>query len=235
MDLIEIKQLSKRYNEHCENEVHALEAVDLSIKKGAVVAIVGRSGAGKTTLLHILGCLDQATEGEYFLDGTDVTALNQKQLARIRNQRIGFVLQEFGLLMNKSVFDNVIIPLIFAPDVGRNDLRMKAVKVLEQVNLLEKIDETVAELSGGQKQRVAIARAIINDQDIILADEPTGALDTTTAKNIMDLFLSLREQGKTVIIVTHDLKIANCCDYILNIEDGFLTKPNITELVSYKI
>lgn len=219
-----MNNIHKIYNINETNQVNALSGIDLSIKKGELVAIVGRSGAGKSTLLHILGCLDKATKGDYYLDGINVSELKNKELARVRNKKIGFVLQEFGLLMNKSVYDNLVVPLIFNKEVGIGDLRPKVNNVLEQVDMYEKIFHDVVELSGGQKQRIAIARAIINNPDIILADEPTGALDTATADNILDLLIDLKNNGKTIIIVTHDMRIARKCDYILKIEDGQLIK-----------
>lgn len=222
MNIIEMKNIQKIYNPNEANQVNALSGIDLSIKKGDLVAVVGRSGAGKSTLLHILGCLDKATKGDYYLEGINVSQLKHKELARVRNKRIGFVLQEFGLLMNKSVYDNLIVPLIFNKEVSIGDLRPKVNNVLEQVDMYDKIFQDVVELSGGQKQRIAIARAIINNPDIILADEPTGALDTATADNILDLLIELKNGGKTIIIVTHDMRIAKKCDYILKIEDGQL-------------
>lgn len=218
--MIQIQELSKSYNLNKNNQVDALKEIHLSVEKGETLAIVGRSGAGKSTLLHILGCLEKPTKGTYFLDGKNVFDLTEKQLAKVRNQKIGFVLQEFGLLMNRTVFENVTVPLMFNQNVPSRDLRMKAVQSLEMVGMEDKIAYDVVELSGGQKQRVAIARAIINDQDIILADEPTGALDTKTAQNIMELFLDLSAQGKTVVIVTHDLKIAQQCNRMIHIDDG---------------
>ncbi|MCI8408454.1 MAG: ABC transporter ATP-binding protein [Lachnospiraceae bacterium] len=218
--MIQIQELSKSYNLNKNNQVDALKEIHLSVEKGETLAIVGRSGAGKSTLLHILGCLEKPTKGTYFLDGKNVFDLTEKELAKVRNQKIGFVLQEFGLLMNRTVFENVTVPLMFNKNVPSRDLRMKVVQSLEMVEMEDKIGYDVVELSGGQKQRVAIARAIINDQDIILADEPTGALDTKTAQNIMELFLDLSAQGKTVVIVTHDLKIAQQCNRMIHIDDG---------------
>lgn len=212
--------ISKIFNEQKHNPINALNGIDLSVKRGDMVAIVGRSGVGKSTLLHILGCLDKPTNGEYFLDGIKVSELSHKELADIRNKKIGFVLQEFGLLLNKCVFDNLMVPLIFNKEVGVQDIRRIIIEVLEQVDMVEKINQDVVELSGGQKQRVAIARAIINNPQLILADEPTGALDTQTADTIMELFVHLKNQGKTIIIVTHDMRIAEKCDYIIPMEDG---------------
>lgn len=218
--MIEFRGTTKIYNKGKENEVRALDGIDLNIKKGEMVAIIGRSGAGKSTLLHLLGCIDRPTEGTYEMEDVDVLKLSPMGLAAFRNQKIGFILQEFGLLLNKTVYENVIIPLVFCSRIRKKEMRPMAERVLGRVGLTGKIDEPVSTLSGGQKQRVAIARAIINNQELILADEPTGALDSGTAETIIDLFKELQEMGKTIIIVIHDMYVAEYCDRMIRIGDG---------------
>lgn len=218
--MIEFRGITKIYNQGKENEVRALNGIDLNIKKGEMTAVVGRSGSGKSTLLHLLGCIDRPTEGSYNMEDINVLKLSPMGLAAFRNQKMGFVLQEFGLLLNKSVYENVIIPLIFCNHIKNKAMRPMAESFLGRVGLADKIDEPVSALSGGQKQRVAIARAIINNQELILADEPTGALDSATAETIIDLFQELQERGKTIVIVTHDMNIAKRCDRMLHIDDG---------------
>lgn len=220
--MIEIKKLCKYYQTakgKNKERFTALSDVSLKIDDGELVAIQGRSGAGKTTLLNIIGLLDNYDSGEYFIDGQDIKNLNDKTAARIRNQKIGFVLQDFSLIENKSVIMNVMLPLFFS-ECKYEDMRAKAEKALELVGLSDQKNKKANQLSGGQKQRVAIARAIINDPSFILADEPTGALDTKTSEEIMELFKSLNAEGKTIIIITHDPIVAEICKRRIEISDG---------------
>ena len=184
-----------------------------------MVAIIGKSGAGKSTLMHIIGCIDDFEEGKYFLNGEDVSDFKENNRAKIRNKEIGIVLQDFALIENYSVFENVMVPTHFCKG-KKSDKKLKAMSVLQQVGMADLANKSVNKLSGGQKQRVAIARAMINNPGILLADEPTGALDVNTGNEIMDLFTKLNENGTTVIIITHDMDVANMCDRIIEISDG---------------
>lgn len=217
--MIEIKNLTKKYNPNKPNEFTALKGVSLEINDGEMVAIIGKSGAGKSTLLHILACIDVYESGEYFLDKTLVRKLTEKQYAKIRNEKIGIVMQDFALVEDFSALENVMLPLDFAQNKKPNR-RENALKALKSVGMAEYAKKPVNKLSGGQKQRVAIARAIVNEPSIILADEPTGALDSKTAAEIMDVFRELNSEGKTVVIVTHDPGVAQQCGRIIEISDG---------------
>lgn len=219
--MVEIRDLTKIYHEKKVNEFEALHHVDLTIKEGEMVAIIGTSGAGKSTLLHVLACIDTFEGGDYVLDGCSVAGMKDKELAEIRNEKIGIVMQDFALVENFSAAENVMIPLDFAHTKRhRKEKKKMTMNVLEQMGLGDHMGKKVSQLSGGQKQRVAIARAIVNDPAIILADEPTGALDSMTTKEIMSVFQKLNEQGKTVIIVTHDKEVAQQCERIIEISDG---------------
>lgn len=220
MSLIKINNLNKIYNQNTESELHVLKNINLEIKQGSINAIIGKSGSGKSTLLHIIGCLDSFTSGEYILADNNIKQLSNKQLAAIRNDKIGFVLQEFGLILNKTCYDNIAVPLMFNKKIKYSDISPKVKDALLKVGLIEKINSKAGELSGGQKQRIAIARALINDPEIILADEPTGALDSNTSNEIIELLFGLNKQGKTVIIVTHDNELANKCSNVIEIKDG---------------
>ena len=203
--MIKISNITKKYNPKKSNEFEALHGVSCEINDGELVAVIGKSGAGKSTLLHILACIDNYQEGEYTIDGTLVKNLSEKQYAKIRNEKIGMVMQDFALVEDFTALENVMIPLNFSKQKIKNK-KEKALAALKSVGIGELAKKPCNKLSGGQKQRVAIARAIVNEPSMILADEPTGALDTKTSAEIMALFKSLNKQGRTVVIVTHDPK-----------------------------
>jgi putative ABC transport system ATP-binding protein len=216
--VIELEQLVKVYNEdRPEIAIHAVDGIDLTIDHGESVAIVGPSGCGKSTLLHLVGCLDRATRGVYRLDGRDVSGLDDDDLAHVRNQKVGFVFQTFNLLARQTALENVALPLMYA---GAGEPMHKAADALARVDLGDRARHRPGELSGGQKQRVAIARAIVNDPAIILADEPTGQLDTKTGAEILDLLMELNAAGSTLIVVTHDMGIARRMKRAIRMRDG---------------
>ena len=217
---IEIKNLVKIYNKGKTNEFCALKGIDLSIEEGEMVAIIGKSGAGKSTLLHILAAIDSYDKGSYLVDGVSVGDLKEKDRARFRNQKIGIVMQDYALIDEYTIEENVQIPLIFGKVKGNDVRREKIMTALENVGLAELAKKPVRQLSGGQKQRVAIARALVNNPAFLLADEPTGALDSKTSGEIMDVFEKLNQGGKTVIIVTHDMEVAARCGRVIEISDG---------------
>jgi putative ABC transport system ATP-binding protein len=204
-----------------ENEVHALRGVDLDVLPGTYMAIMGPSGSGKSTLMHILGCLDVPTDGEYWLAGKAVSRMSSAGLARVRNQRIGFVFQSFNLLPRASALRNVELPLLYA-GVPRAERRERAWAALERVGLADRAKHLPSQLSGGQRQRVAIGRALVNDPSILLADEPTGNLDTRTGHELLGLFDELHDQGHTVILVTHDSAVASRTHRLIRIVDGLI-------------
>ena len=218
--MIEIKNLVKIYNKGKTNEFCALKGIDLSIEEGEMVAIIGKSGAGKSTLLHILAAIDSYDKGSYLGDGVSVGELKEKDRARFRNQKIGIVMQDYALIDEYTIEENVQIPLIFGKVKGNDVRREKIMTALENVGLAELAKKPVRQLSGGQKQRVAIARALVNNPTFLLADEPTGALDSKTSGEIMDVFEKLNQGGKTVIIVTHDMEVAARCGRVIEISDG---------------
>ena len=217
--MIQLKNIVKIYNPEKSNEFEALHKVSAKIEDGEMVAIVGKSGAGKSTLLHILACIDSYQEGEYSIDGTLVKGLSERQYAKIRNEKIGMVMQDFALVEDFTALENVMIPLNFSKKRIPNK-KEKALATLCSVGIEDLAKKPCNKLSGGQKQRVAIARAIVNEPSMILADEPTGALDSKTSAEIMELFKSLNEQGRTVVIVTHDPKVAAQCGRVIEICDG---------------
>ncbi len=217
--MIKLKNIYKTYNSGKTNEFKALNGISLSIDDGELVAIIGKSGAGKSTLLHILACIDNYETGEYYIDDILVKKLREAELAEIRNKKIGMVMQDFALVDDFSCIENVMLPLDFSKKKIANK-KEKAIKALNSVGMESIAKKPVNKLSGGQKQRVAIARAIVNEPSIILADEPTGALDTKTAAEIMEVFHKLNSKGHTIIIVSHDPEIANQCDRIIEISDG---------------
>jgi putative ABC transport system ATP-binding protein len=223
--VIEVRNLTKVYTVG-EIKVHALRGVSLSVEPGEFVAVTGPSGSGKSTFMHIAGCLDRPTSGEYMLDGKDVSKTSKDELARVRNQKIGFVFQGFNLLSRTTALDNVELPLLYTPRNGSGKLNTKgrhrkAMEVLEAVNLANRSHHLPNQLSGGQQQRVAIARALINDPSIILADEPTGNLDTRTSIEVMGIFQRLnRERGITVLLITHEHDIAEYGTRLIRFRDG---------------
>ncbi|EGR1044087.1 TPA: ABC transporter ATP-binding protein [Vibrio cholerae] len=216
--LVELQQICKHYTSG-QNVVKALDGVDLTIRHGEFLAILGPSGSGKSTLMNVLGCLDKPTAGRYQLDGHPVDSLSTRQLAAIRNQKIGFVFQSFNLLEYASALDNVALPLVYA-GVKAKDRRRRATELLTRVGLADRLDHKPNQLSGGQKQRVAIARALINQPQILLADEPTGALDSKSGAEIEALFNELHREGRTIIVVTHDNELAKRTKRIVTIRDG---------------
>lgn len=216
--MIDIQHLSKRYTVDTLPFL-ALDDVSLSIRAGESVAIMGRSGAGKTTLMNIIGCLDTFDEGSYQLDGVNVAALSDEKLAHLRNEKIGFVMQDFALLPHKSVLFNVMLPMYF-DWTPRREMVSKAKMVLEKLGMSAQEKKRVNQLSGGQKQRVALARALVKSPALLLADEPTGALDSQTGKEIMQLLLERNREGVTLIIVTHDEQVAAYCQRTIVISDG---------------
>lgn len=217
-NLVQLTNISKHYRSG-EELVKALDGVSLSIQKGEFLSILGPSGSGKSTLMNILGCLDVPTSGEYQLDDKAVASLSNHQLAHIRNQKIGFVFQSFNLLEYANALDNVALPLVYR-GVKLKERRARAATLLEKVGLGDRMQHKPNQLSGGQKQRVAIARALVNDPQIILADEPTGALDSKSGAEIEALFNELHQEGRTLIVVTHDLALAKRTHRIVNIKDG---------------
>jgi putative ABC transport system ATP-binding protein len=204
--------------------VHALRGIDLTVSRGEFVALIGPSGSGKSTLMAILGCLDKPTAGTYALDGQRVEALSGRELAQIRNDKIGFVFQQYNLLPKASVVRNVELPMLYA-GVARKERRARSLALLETVGIPEKAKVLPAALSGGQRQRVAIARALANGPALLLADEPTGALDSKTGHEVLELFVDLHRQGNTIIIITHDLSIAGMAQRQVEIHDGLIKLP----------
>ena len=219
-ELIRMNGVSKIYNKGKSNEVVALDSVDFTLERGESLAVMGVSGSGKSTLLNVIGCMDNMTSGEYYFDGKEVHNMNDNEIARLRGDKIGFVLQSYGLLPSESVMTNVEMPLYFMKGSNMKDAKRRVYTTLESLGIEELAKRKVKTLSGGQRQRVAIARAIIKDPDIILADEPTGALDSETAKNTMELFSEIAKSGKSVIMVTHDVNMAKYMNRTVYIKDG---------------
>ncbi|WP_160674789.1 ABC transporter ATP-binding protein [Clostridium sp. C8-1-8] len=219
---IELRKINKTYGAP-NSRFKALEDINLIIEDGEMVAIMGPSGSGKTTLLNIIGLMDKPTEGTYMLDGEDTSGFKNLKLSKYRNKNIAFIFQNFALINNETVLDNVILPLSFRK--LKSGIKKKiANEAIEAVGLSDKVKNKIKELSGGQKQRVAIARAIASDADIILADEPTGALDRNTGRDILETLKQLNQKGKTIVIITHDISVAEFCDRTIYIEDGRIIK-----------
>ena len=228
--LIELRGIDKTYRTE-EVEVRAVRSVDLSIARGEFVAVMGSSGSGKSTLMNILGCLDRPTSGDYLLDGEPVSRMNRRELSILRNAKIGFVFQSFNLLARTSALENVELPMFYSqPLVPRAQRRGRAMEALDRVGLRERAGHHPSQLSGGQQQRIAIARALVNSPELVLADEPTGNLDTRTSAEIMGLFEALNESGITIMMVTHELDIAAYCKRIIVMRDGRIIsdQPNDT-------
>ena len=227
--LIDIKNLYKIYNEGQESEVRALDGVSLQIDRGEFVAIIGQSGSGKSTLMNILGCLDIPTYGDYHLDGTDVTELTDKQLAHIRNKQIGFIFQGYNLIPALSARENVELPLIYQ-GVGMGQRAQRAMESLERVGMADRADHKPSEMSGGQQQRVAIARAIATHPPIIMADEPTGALDSKTGRHVLEILRELYREGTTILLITHDDGIAATARREVRLSDGKIISDQTQEV-----
>ncbi len=227
--LIDIRDLYKIYNEGKESEVRALDGVTLQIDRGEFVAIVGQSGSGKSTMMNVLGCLDIPTYGEYRLDGTDIGSLTDKQLARIRNREIGFIFQGYNLIQELDALENVTLPLIYrgVSVFDREDMAMAA---LAKVGMDDRAHHRPSEMSGGQQQRVAIARAIATSPPIIMADEPTGALDSKTGKHVLEILRDLYRSGTTVLLITHDDGIAATAKRVVRLSDGKIISDNPQEV-----
>ena len=221
-EIIHLEHIQKSYYIGAE-KVSVLRDIQLSVHQGEFISIMGPSGAGKSTLMNILGCLDRPTEGSYVLDGSEVSNLDDNQLAVIRNRKIGFVFQSFNLLPRLSALDNVILPMIYG-NVDKSERKARAGKMLASVGLGDRIDYMPSEMSGGQRQRVAIARALINHPAIIMADEPTGNLDSKSTSEVMEIFTGLHESGKTIILVTHELDVANFATRHVILSDGYISR-----------
>lgn len=225
--MIRVEHLNKYYI-NGDMKLHALKDLSFHIKEGEFVAIMGSSGSGKSTMMNILGCLDKNSEGTYILDGIDVSKIKDEELCKIRNVKIGFVFQSFNLLSKLTALENVELPLIYA-GVGKKEREEKAKEVLKKVGLGDRMHHRPNELSGGQKQRVAIARALVNDPAIILADEPTGNLDSVSEREIMEIFTDFNKQGKTIIVVTHEPEVAKYVKRVLLFKDGRIIRDGEPE------
>ena len=223
---IQLENICKIYNRKSDYEVEALKDVNLTINQGDYIAIMGVSGSGKSTLLNIIGCLDRATTGKYTIDGEIIDKLD---IYDIRNRYVGFVLQSIGLLPDKTILENVSYPLLVSKDIPFSKIKPMAMSALTKVGIADLADRRAAQVSGGQRQRAAIARAIVGNPEVILADEPTAALDSKTAEDIMELFKGLNKEGRTVIIVTHDKRVAEKCSKIYYVRDGRLMESGDTE------
>ncbi len=221
-EIIKVENIKKSFFIGQPNELEVLHGINLTVYEGEFIALVGESGSGKSTLMNILGVLDRATEGQYFLDGIDVSTADDKSLSVIRNKKVGFVFQTFNLIGRQSALKNVELPMMYA-GLPKKERTQRAAMLLETVGMKDRMKHKPNELSGGQKQRVSIARAISNNPSIILADEPTGALDSKTSRTVMDIFHDLhKNQGKTIVLITHNRELAEECDRVITIKDGML-------------
>ncbi len=227
--MIEISNLHKSYRMGA-NSLHVLKGINFNVAEGELVSIMGSSGSGKSTLLNILGMLDEADEGSYILDGVPIKNLNEKQAAKYRNKFLGFIFQSFNLIGYKSALDNVALPLYYQ-GIARSERIDRAMSYLEKVGLAKWADHLPNELSGGQKQRVAIARALASDPKVLLADEPTGALDTKTSYEVMDLIQQINDEGRTILVVTHEHDIAQMTKRIVNLKDGLIIEDTVVSQV----
>jgi putative ABC transport system ATP-binding protein len=228
LSLIDLRDAYKIYNEGYENEVRALCGVSLQIQRGEFLSIIGASGSGKSTLMNILGCLDIPTYGTYYLDEQDVGELSDRALSKIRNKEVGFVFQGFHLIAALNAYENVELPLIYQ-GIGASRRREMVMEALERVSLSDRAHHRPSEMSGGQQQRVAIARAISTKPPIIMADEPTGALDTRTGQHVMEILRNLNEEGTTVILITHNTDLAGTCNRLIRISDGAIVEDSLRE------
>ena len=228
MNLVELKDIYKIYSDG-DSEIRALDGISLSVKNGEFVAIVGSSGSGKSTCMNIIGCLDIPTSGTYMLNGTDVSTMDEKSLAHVRNKEIGFIFQQYNLISKLSVLENVELPLLYK-GIKSHERRELALKALEKVGLGDRYDKFPSQLSGGQQQRVSIARALAGEPPVILADEPTGALDSKTGREVLDFLKNLNKEGTTVILITHDNSIAEEIPRVVRIQDGKIVSDEVKEV-----
>ncbi len=225
--MIDLKDITKIYDMGSV-KVQVLNGISLHVDEGEFISIIGPSGSGKSTLMNIIGCLDVPTEGEYYLDGKEISTYNEKQLSKIRNQKIGFIFQKFNLLPKLTALENVELPLIYR-GMNHKERRQRSIDALEKVGLSDRMSHNPTELSGGQQQRVAIARALAGDPPVLLADEPTGNLDSKSGTDVMNLIRQLSSEGKTIVLITHDNEVAKAAQRIITIKDGLILGGNITK------
>lgn len=222
--MIELKDITKTYDMGSV-QVQVLRGISLHVNEGEFLSIIGPSGSGKSTLMNMIGCLDVPTTGEYYLDGKEISTYNEKQLSKIRNQKIGFIFQKFNLLPKLSAYENVELPLIYR-GMNHKERKERSIEALEKVGLGDRMNHKPTELSGGQQQRVAIARALAGDPPVLLADEPTGNLDSKSGHDVMNLITQLCDEGKTIVLITHDNDVANIAQRTITIKDGLLLNSN---------